>query len=57
MVKVGSTWTGSDFSKFEVRGVESRSDGVWVSYAKHAEDRTYECLIDAFLARFKEHVN
>lgn len=57
MVKVGSTWTGSDYSKFEVRSVEKRSDGVWVSYGKYAEDRTYECLIDAFLERFREHIN
>lgn len=57
MVKVGSIWTGSDFTKFEVRSVEEREDGIWVSYGKHAQDRTYECLIDAFLERFRIQVS
>lgn len=59
MVTVGSKWrsNAADYAMFEVRGIENRSDGVWVSYGKHAEDRTYECLVDAFLERFREHVN
>lgn len=57
MVRVGSTWTSSDFYKFQVVGLEKRDDGVWVSYLKYGQDRTYECLVDAFLQRFREHVN
>jgi len=54
MIKVGSIWSGSDHNQFTVRGVEERAEGTWVSYGKHGEDRTYECLIGAFLERFKE---
>ena len=57
MIKVGSEWIGSNFKSFIVRGIEQRNDGMWISYASHAEDRTYECLIGAFLQRFKLHTN
>lgn len=59
MIKLGSKWrsNSSDYAMFEVRGVEHRSDGVWISYGRYGEDRTYECLVDAFLTRFNEHIN
>ena len=52
-VVVGSTWRSID-RLVKVRGVEKHSGGVWVQYGSHGHDRTYECLIDAFLERFIE---
>ena len=57
MIKIGSKWLSTDMSLFYVRGVEERSDGIWVFYENRAKDRTYECLIDAFTSRFREHIN
>jgi hypothetical protein len=59
MIKIGSKWhsTSTDYALFEVRDVEQRSDGVWVSYGRYGEDRTFSCLVDAFLERFREHIN
>lgn len=54
MIKVGSLWIGSTHKAFKVRAIEEREDGIWVSYGVDSEDRTYECLIGAFLDRFKE---
>lgn len=54
MIKVGSIWGGSNNLKFTVRAVEERTDGTWVLYGRDSEDRTYECLVAAFLDRFKE---
>ena len=52
-VTVGSRWRAVD--RFvQVRSVESRLDGIWVQYGNYGHDRTYECLIDAFLERFSE---
>ncbi len=57
MIKVGSTWTTADSVLFEVRAVETKEDGIWVYYGKYGQDRTYNCLIGAFLSRFREHLN
>lgn len=57
MVKIGSKWYSTEMQLFEVRGVEQRSDGTWVSYGPYGTDRMYECLVDAFLSRFREHIN
>lgn len=57
MIKIGSKWTSSDFRVFEVRCIEERSGEIWVSYIRHGSDRMYECLADAFLERFREHIN
>lgn len=54
MIRVGSEWVSTNHTTFIVRGVEQREDGLWVSYGRHGEDRTYECLVDAFFGRFKE---
>lgn len=54
MIKVGSLWVGSTHIPFKVRAIEEQEDGVWVSYGHEGEDRTYECLIGAFLQRFTE---
>ena len=52
-VVVGSTWRSID-RLVKVRSVEKRSGGVWVQYGSYGQDRTYECLIAAFLERFTE---
>jgi hypothetical protein len=55
-VIVGSRWRTVD--RFvQVRSIENRSDGTWVQYGDYGNDRTYECLIDAFLQRFSEAPN
>jgi len=48
---------GSNYKTFTVRGIEQRDNDIWISYGSHAEDRTYECLVDAFLERFRLHTN
>jgi len=57
MIKIGSEWMGSNYKTFTVRGIEQRDNDIWISYGSHAEDRTYECLVDAFLERFRLHTN
>ena len=59
MIKIGSQWrsTASDYALFDIRDIEQRPDGVWVSYGRYGEDRTFSCLVDAFLERFSEELN
>lgn len=57
MLKIGSEWSSSDSRVFEVIGIENRSDEFWISYVRQGEGRVYSCLVDAFLERFREHIN
>lgn len=52
MIRVGSLWLSSDHKRFNVLNVEERETGLWVLYNNN--NRKYECLIGAFLERFKE---
>jgi HSP90 family molecular chaperone len=52
MVKIGSIWTSSGRDVFEVTDVKTTEQGTFIHYTKQGTDKHYNCLIDAFLARF-----
>jgi gentisate 1,2-dioxygenase len=52
-----STWSFADGTEFVVTNVVDKEDGVWVYYNNPATGQEYDCLIDAFLQRFKEESN
>jgi hypothetical protein len=56
-VNPGSRWSGSNFESFKVEMVYENDAGVWVTYSNERTEKMYECLIDAFLERFREIKN
>ena len=52
MVKIGSIWTSSGRDVFKVTDVKTTEQGTFIHYTKQGTDKHYNCLIDAFLARF-----
>lgn len=58
MIMVGSKWkvySGNGSKTLVVTGVEQNGDNVWVRYCDL--DKTYTCLLEAFLSRFQPYVN
>jgi hypothetical protein len=57
MITVGSKWISySGSSKLlVVTGVEHHGEHVWVRYCDL--DKTYTCLLEAFLSRFTPNIN
>jgi hypothetical protein len=56
-VNPGSRWTGNNFNTFKVELVYENHAGTWVTYSNERTGQIYDCLIDAFLARFTEIKN
>jgi hypothetical protein len=56
-VKQGSRWTGGNFETFKVELVYENYAGAWVTYSNERTGKIYDCLIDAFVARFTETKN
>lgn len=60
-VEPGSTWVGSDYTKFQVIDVIDIEGNTWVYYRKYNstsnECREFSCYIESFLNRFTRDVN
>lgn len=56
MITVGSKWSAID-CEFLVTGLLERDDGLWVYYKNVKTGFEYNCLVEAFLNRFKEVTN
>ena len=52
-----STWTSTDSTEFKVTNVVDKEDGTWVYYTNPATGQEYNCLIGAFLQRFRQDTN
>ena len=53
-LKVGSTWRGNAHdTKFIIQQIEKADTGVWIHYTG-SNGNNYNCLIGAFLERFRE---
>jgi gentisate 1,2-dioxygenase len=52
-----STWSSANGTEFAVTNVVDKEDGVWVYYTNPATGQEYNCLIDAFLQRFRQETN
>ena len=53
---VASRWTGSDSTEFKIEKLEHKDTGVWVYYQNVKTGQQYNCLVEAFMARFKEQL-
>lgn len=56
-MKIGSKWLGNNGDIFEIDDVRNINGETWVFYTNTFTMQTYSCLIDAFQARFREHIN
>jgi hypothetical protein len=54
---VNSNWIDNKSTIFRIKKLENKDSGVWVYYQNEKTDQQYNCLVDAFLARFKEQLS
>ena len=54
MVDLGSVWDAGNGVKFTVTAIETKESGTWITYIKEENGSEYNCLVEAFLARFRE---
>ena len=55
-IEIGSVWTGTDVV-FIVTDVKVYGEGTWVYYKNSVTGQEYNCLVEAFTHRFRQHVN
>lgn len=53
----GSIWFGSGRDIFVVRRLVSDGGDIWVHYENVNTQQSYNCLIEAFTARFTANIN
>jgi hypothetical protein len=53
---IASRWMGGELTEFKIEKLEHRDTGVWVYYQNAKTGQQYNCLVEAFIARFKEQV-
>ena len=53
---IASRWSGNESIEFKIEKLEHRNTGVWVYYQNIKTGQKYNCLVDAFMARFKEQL-
>lgn len=51
-----SRWVGTDFSVFRIKKIDHNEQGIWVYYQNEKTGQEYNCLVEAFLQRFKEQL-
>lgn len=51
-----SKWYDHNHDFYIVNNLWLKEDGVWVEYTKEKTGKTYTCLQEAFLHRFKEQL-
>lgn len=61
LIEPGSTWSSTDFAKFQVISVSEIEGHTWVYYRKlnvpEDECREYSCYAESFLHRFSRIIN
>jgi len=53
---LSSRWASSDSTEFKIEKLEHTGTGVWVYYQNVKTSQQYSCLVEAFMARFKEQL-
>jgi hypothetical protein len=53
---VASRWASNDSKEFKIEKLEHKDTGVWVYYQNVKTNQQYNCLVEAFVARFKEQL-
>jgi hypothetical protein len=53
---VASRWSDGESIEFKIEKLEHRDTGVWVYYQNIKTGQQYNCLVDAFMTRFKERL-
>jgi len=53
---VASRWASNDSTEFKIEKLEHKDTGVWVYYQNVKTNQQYNCLVEAFVARFKEQL-
>lgn len=53
---LSSRWTGNDLTEFKIEKLENTDTDVWVHYQNVKTGQRYNCLAEAFVARFKEQL-
>jgi len=57
MVKTQSIWSSTDSRRFQVTGIRQDNQDTWIHYANIQTGTEYQCLVDAFIQRFREAPN
>jgi hypothetical protein len=55
MIKLGAIYSSNNHKRFVIEKIVEDAQGTWVHYRDNV--RNYNCLLDAFLARFTEVAN
>lgn len=55
-VKLGSAWADTKNNMVTVRAIVIKRNETWIQYGYYGTDTTYECLVAAFLERFKQRI-
>jgi len=53
-MKIGSKWYGGNGDMFEIDDVRVISGETWIFYTNTFTMKSYNCLIGAFINRFRE---
>jgi gentisate 1,2-dioxygenase len=53
---VANKWITADSKVFKIEQLVHNDNGVWVHYVNELTGKKYNCLIGAFLQRFKEQL-